>query len=240
LLEHLGVALMNLCSGTKLGPLPGGWALTRVAIPVPVSAHDYSVAGPSGLAASATATDPSTPALPGLVYVLNRFSGSVAVIHPHTKVLVTQFLLQNDPTPPAINRGREFLYSTRHSGNGFVSCASCHVQGRTDGLAWDLGGQSGGPAIPPQFVDGNGWSLALNPSFPDQKGPLVTQTLQGLLNSRVHAQSQFLFTNAPYHWRGDKGGFDDFNEAFHNLQGKPNIGTPTEPQGVTHAQMRDY
>ena len=210
---------------------PGGWVLSRVAIPVPVSAHGYSISGPSGLAQSAAA---------GLVYVMNRFSDSVAVINPQTKALVGQFLLNNDPTPLVINRGREFLYSTRHSGNGFVSCASCHVQGRTDGLAWDLGGTSVGPAIPPQFIDNLTWNLVTTPNFPSEKGPLVTQTLQGLVNSRVHSKSSFLFTNAPYHWRGDKEGFTKFNEAFHNLQGKPNIGIPSEPLGVTEGQMRDY
>ncbi len=219
---------------------PGGWTIARLAIPLPGSPNGYSIAGPSGLAQSATAADPATPGQPGLVYVANRFSDSVAVVNPHTKTLVAHFALHQDPTPAFVNRGREFLYGAQHSGNGFVACASCHVQGRTDGMAWDLGNQPAGPAIPPAFVDGNNWNLAANPLFPEQKGPLVTQTLQGLLNHPVQAKSRFLFTNAPYHWRGDKAGFTDFNEAFHELQGKPDIGTPGDPRGVTEEEMRAF
>ena len=219
---------------------PGGWIINRIPIPPTTPANSYSAAGPRGLALSKRAVSPASPGQPGLVYCLNRLSNSVSVIDPHQETVVGTFSLQNDPTPPEIRQGRKFLYSADFSGNKAVSCASCHVDGRTDGLVWNLGDLNIGPAIAPWFHDGNGQTVNSMPNFPNDKGALATQTLQGLVNSRVNSGMQALFTNAPYHWRGDKAGFSDFNEAFVNLQGAPNIGTPSDPRGVTAQEMAEF
>lgn len=47
------------------------------------------------------------------------------------------------PEPDTVVQGRRFLYDADKAGNGKVACASCHVFGDTDGLAWDLGVVSG-------------------------------------------------------------------------------------------------
>ena len=117
----------------------------------------------------------------------------------------------NDPTPAAIRRGREFLYSTRFSiddsgaapKGGFVSCAACHVDGRTDGLPWDLGGLEDGPVIPPEFHDLNGEDTASMPLFPSEKGPMVTQTLQGLVNFQIEGTffHKFWLGTFPLDWQ---------------------------------------
>ena len=48
--------------------------------------------------------------------------------------------LRFDPAPPAVRDGRRFLYDARDtSGHGDSACASCHIFGDFDSLAWDLG-----------------------------------------------------------------------------------------------------
>jgi YVTN family beta-propeller protein len=219
----------------------GGWRINQIPISIPELAKDYGMAGPRGLAFSPNAVDPATPTEPGLVFCANRLSNSISVINPHTEAVIAEFTLQHDPTPKRIRKGRKFLYSAAEfSGNGMVSCASCHVDGRTDGLNWNLGDLNLGPAIDPWFHDGNGESVESIPNFPSDKGRLATQTLQGLVNYRVNPQAQHLFSNAPYHWRGDKRGLVDFNEAFVNLQGMANIGLPENPKGVTDSEMEEF
>jgi hypothetical protein len=45
-----------------------------------------------------------------------------------------------DPTPSDVRNGRPLLYNTQQfSGLGQIACGSCHVDARTDRLAWDLG-----------------------------------------------------------------------------------------------------
>jgi YVTN family beta-propeller protein len=75
----------------------------------------------------------------GQIYVWNRFDGSLSTIAISNQAVITTLPLFN-PTPAVITNGRPFLYDTHlTSGLGQASCASCHVDGRTDRLAWDLG-----------------------------------------------------------------------------------------------------
>ena len=59
-----------------------------------------------------------------------------------------------NPEPVEVTAGRKFLYDARlTSGNGNDACASCHIFGDTDGLAWDLGNPDGTVAqIPNTFI----------------------------------------------------------------------------------------
>ena len=46
----------------------------------------------------------------------------------------------HNPEPASVVRGRRFLYdATLSSSHGDSVCASCHVFGDFDSLAWDLG-----------------------------------------------------------------------------------------------------
>lgn len=65
--------------------------------------------------------------------------------------------LSHDPLPANLKAGRRTFFDGSFSARGNLSCASCHVDGGTDFLAWNLSG------LP----------------F-DNKGPMVTQTLVGL------------------------------------------------------------
>ena len=95
----------------------------------------------------------------------------------------------------AIREGRGFLFDAKLSGNGTVACAACHIDGRHDGLAWDLGDPGG------QLF--NNGLQKLHP----MKGPLLTQTLQGMKGERI------------FHWRADRPGLGAFNPAFDVLMG---------------------
>ena len=99
-----------------------------------------------------------------------------------------------DPTTLAIKIGRKHLYNTHlNSGLGQIACASCHVDGRIDRLAWDLGDPSG--SIKP-FSGNCGGGGCQN--WHPMKGPMTTQTLQDIIGKE------------PHHWRGDREGRRDW------------------------------
>ncbi len=212
--------------------VPGGYTIQRVAF---TPNAGYTAVGPRGLAYNDTGS---------LLFVHGRLDNSLRAVD--TLALSATAAAMQDPTPNEIRTGRQFLYSARFAGTpaaagrGFVSCASCHIDGRTDGLAWDLS-HSDAIAVQPHLKDAGGLNGIFHPNgFPNPKGHMVTQTLQGLVNSQLNEAYQYLATNAPYHWRGDKQDFTDFNEAFVNLQRMPNqpgAGTGEEAAGLTATDM---
>jgi DNA-binding beta-propeller fold protein YncE len=143
------------------------------------------------------------------LYVYNRFDDSISTVDI-TNQVVTATLPFLDPTPTLIKTGRPFLYDTHlTSGLGQASCASCHVDGRTDGLAWDLGD----PTSTIQVIDST-YNFA-NPlpavtnNYHPMKGPMTTVTLQDIIG------------HEPFHWRGDRTGIEQFNIGFTNLLAMP-------------------
>src|SRR5580692_4312277 len=75
----------------------------------------------------------------GLLYAMTRFDNSVKVVNLKTSQEVAGLSMPN-PEPASVTEGRPMLYdATRFSGNGEAACASCHIFGDMDGLAWDLG-----------------------------------------------------------------------------------------------------
>jgi YVTN family beta-propeller protein len=139
------------------------------------------------------------------LYVVNALSNTLAVVDTQQELLVNeQPVATVDPMPATMREGRKFLYDSKLSGNGTMSCASCHIDGDTDGIAWDLGDPDGTmQSQPPQPFP---FSFDLQPFHP-MKGPLTTQTLRGLDGVGV------------LHWRGDKADFHAFNSAFDKLMG---------------------
>jgi hypothetical protein len=132
-------------------------------------------------------------------------------------VLHEQPVATVDPMSPAHREARNVLYDAKRSGNGTMSCASCHVDGDMDGLAWDLGDRYG--LLAPQPSQPFPFNLGLAGNFHPMKGPMTTQTLRGLSGAGV------------LHWRGDRGNFQAFNGAFDSLMGGGQI-----PQ----SDMNDY
>jgi hypothetical protein len=159
--------------------------------------------GPRGLAFNS-----STKRL----YVVNRISNTIAIIDTTSDTLLKEFPIGSfDPTPRAIRLGRGFLYDAKLSGNGTESCASCHIDAEMDLLAWDLGDPGGNLKQVPIFIP---FQQPTNMPVHPMKGPLMTQTLRGLVN------------NQPFHWRGDKTNFLDFNTTFDTLLGGTTLADP--------------
>jgi DNA-binding beta-propeller fold protein YncE/cytochrome c peroxidase len=158
--------------------------------------------GPTGLALD----EPS-----GLAFVLTRFDNGISVVdlRDHRE---RQHVTLFNPEPPIVTAGRRDLYdATRTSALGDQACASCHVGGDFDGLAWDLGVPGNAP-LPITTNDANEGVLQTIPeafiaahigaqaaayefaAFQPLKGPMTTQSLRGLDN------------HGAMHWRGDRNG----------------------------------
>ncbi|WP_437839112.1 beta-propeller fold lactonase family protein [Sorangium sp. So ce1153] len=137
------------------------------------------------------------------LYVLTRFDNSISIINTTTKTEVGHVPMYN-PEPDSIVNGRRFLYdASLTSSHGDSACASCHVFGDQDDLAWNLGNPDGSVVADPgpfpfglQDVIIN--QPITNPIFHPMKGPMMTQSLRGLAN------------HGPMHWRGDRtGGYSE-------------------------------
>jgi YVTN family beta-propeller protein len=168
-------------------------------VDVRTSGNTKNMRGPRGLALDEVG---------GRLFVLNKFSNTISVINTNTLSVTSEVPTgSHDPTPIEIKEGSGFLFDARLSGNGTMSCGTCHIDADRDGLAWDLGNPGGDMAT----------ALAINAVIHDtktrtrtmhpMKGPMVTQTLRDLQNS------------APFHWRGDKPTLQSFNGTFENLMG---------------------
>jgi len=162
----------------------------------------------------------------GRLYVLTRFDNAISIVDLATKSEVDHVRMFN-PEPAHIVRGRRFLYDASFSSaHGDSACASCHIFGDFDGLAWDLGtpdsselSNAGIFTVPPE-------PFGVSRNFQPLKGPMTTQSLRGLAN------------HGAMHWRGDRqnnsvpsvqpdqGAFDEvsafekFNVAFPSLNGR--------------------
>jgi DNA-binding beta-propeller fold protein YncE len=200
--------------------------------------------GPSGLALDEAR---------GRLYVLTRFDNSVKVINVATKQEIAQAAMPN-PEPASVVQGRPMLYdATRFSGNGEASCASCHIFGDMDDLAWDLGNPDEEVTknpIPIVFGDSTSITLGkilfgvsspmngtdVTDDFHPMKGPMTTQTLRGLRNSGA------------MHWRGDRANgafgvnatdanlsFNNFIVAFNGL-----IGSGVQPSTAEMQRFTDF
>jgi DNA-binding beta-propeller fold protein YncE len=186
----------------------------------------------------------------GRLYVMTRFDNSVKVIDLASKQEIGQSALPN-PEPESVVAGRPMLYdATRFSGNGEASCASCHIFGDMDDLAWDLGNPDAPVTKSPLQIN-FGDILRLIPILPalngtgevddfhSMKGPMTTQTLRGLRNSGA------------MHWRGDRSNgafgidpvdsnlsFNNFIVAFDGLVGSPDLPSAAEMQKFTDFQLQ--
>jgi len=146
--------------------------------------------GPRGLALNSAAQT---------LYVLNRISNSLSVVNAAAGQVVKEIAVGSyDPTPLAIKAGRGFLYDAKLSGNGTGACASCHIDGDLDHLAWDLGDPGGSMTVVKDPV-----KIPMHP----MKGPMTTLAIRGLANVQ------------PYHWRGEQADFAVFNSTFSSLMG---------------------
>ncbi len=180
----------------------------------------------------------------GQLYVLTRFDDGISVLDTRSRVETAHVLMHN-PEPSTVVAGRRFLYDARlSSSHGDSACASCHVFGDFDSLAWDLGNpdervtDNPGPFISEllNLVTGQ----PMEPIFHPMKGPMATQSLRGMAN------------HGSMHWRGDRTGGNDapstqpdggtfderaafarFNGAFPDLLGRSSVLTQAEIKAFT-------
>ncbi|HXN30464.1 MAG TPA: hypothetical protein VN894_01325 [Polyangiaceae bacterium] len=162
----------------------------------------------------------------GIAFVLTRFDDSISSVDLREKKEIAHVAMFN-PEPPSVIAGRRFLYdATLTSALGDQACASCHIGGDFDGLAWDLGN----PGNIPLAITSNGLEADLRTipqaaiatligaeqaayvfgAYQPLKGPMTTQSLRGLDN------------HGAMHWRGDRNGAVQQNGApFLDAFGKP-------------------
>ncbi len=168
------------------------------------------------------------------IYVLTRFDDAISILDTNTRAETAHVRMHN-PEPESIVHGRRFLYdAATTSTHGDSACASCHVFGDFDSLAWDLGNPDGEMLTDPgpfksSLANLIGDGQPLPEVFHPMKGPMTTQSLRGMAN------------HGPMHWRGDRtggndapsaqpdsGAFDEraafkkFNGAFPDLLGRSN------------------
>jgi DNA-binding beta-propeller fold protein YncE len=194
----------------------------------------------------------------GLLYAMTRFDDAVKVVSLSTGQEIGMRSLPN-PEPESVIKGRPFLYdATRFSGNGEAACASCHIFGDKDDLAWDLGNPDNAVTTSPIPINlsalfnvllalgTTGVPTPVNGSntltgFHPMKGPMTTQTLRGLRNSGA------------MHWRGDRSvgqygtsafdsnlSFLNFGPAFQTLVGSPNQPSKSEMQTFADFQLQVF
>ena len=147
----------------------------------------------------------------GRAFVLTRFDNGISTVDLHAMAEARHITMYN-PEPANVTQGRQYLYdATLTSAAGDQACASCHIGGDLDGLAWDLGNPAGSPlpithlaaadvvlfTIPPAFLYpliGQPVIDALFAAYQPLKGPMTTQSLRGMDN------------HGGMHWRGDRNG----------------------------------
>ncbi len=153
----------------------------------------------------------------GQLYVLTRFDNAISIVDTTSRTEIAHVAMHN-PEPPSVKVGRRFLYDAAFSSShGDSSCATCHVFGDFDSLAWDLGNPDAARSDNPgpfasallNLITGE----LMEPIFHPMKGPMVTQSLRGMAN------------HGPMHWRGDRTGGNDAPTA------QPDSGTFDERAG---------
>jgi hypothetical protein len=150
------------------------------------------------------------------LYVLTRFDNSISILDPRGRREIGHVAMFN-PEPPSITAGRHFLYDAL-STHGTDACASCHIFGDFDSLAWDLGDPDGivAPMPGPFTIDPAVIAQLTNNQpliFGALKGPMTTQSLRGMAN------------HGPMHWRGDRTGGTDATRLQVLASAQPNTGT---------------
>ncbi len=86
-------------------------------------------AGPRGLALS-----PDGKTLAAALY----FEGTVALVDTRTDEVTKVFPLGRQPEADAIRQGEMIFHDGKRCFQNWLSCATCHPDGRSDGLNWDL------------------------------------------------------------------------------------------------------
>jgi len=111
--------------------------------------------------------------------VANYYSGSVAVIDAATGDLQGAISLGPQPEPNAVRRGEILFHDATYCFQCWNSCASCHPDGRVDGLNWDLLNDGIGNAK-------NTKSLLLSHKTPPSMATGIRPSAEGAVRAGMH------------------------------------------------------
>ncbi len=180
----------------------------------------------------------------GKAFVLTRFDDSISTVDLQARAEVAKTKLYN-PEPASVTNGRKYLYDANlTSQHGDSACASCHIGGDKDELAWDLGNPGGIPLpISNYAASGNPADIFTIPLQPLEqllgkqqmdyvfaynnpvKGPMTTQSLRGMDN------------HGAMHWRGDRNGAIQQNGTpFLDASGHP-VATAQPDSGLFNERL---
>lgn len=160
------------------------------------------------------------------LWVFNRNDGAVVRIRLANLPVTPNFAVTSaipvsvgfDAQSDEIMLGRHLFSDARNSASKTSSCASCHVDGNTDGLVWELS----------TYLEPEGTPLAETLSALDPKGPLFTQ------GTRRQEES------GPYHWRGERRSVNDFADSFTTLLDRRGADGELEDLGGDFQYLRHY
>lgn len=156
-------------------------------------------------------------------FVMNKFAGSISIIDLSSLSQISEVEF-DDPTPLVIKEGRPFIYDTHlTSGTGHTSCASCHVDSRTDRLGWQLSDGNNTSSSIPRASNSLPGNVIGTSTISSNKQVMTTQTLIDIME------------HPRFHWRGDRATIDDFNGTFVNLMGRSSQITQTQMN-----KMKDF
>ncbi len=171
----------------------------------------------------------------GRAFVTTRLDNGLSVVNLNTFTESAHVTMTN-PEPAVVVKGRKFLYDAQFSSSrGDSSCGVCHIFGDKDDLGWDLGNPDDVPVKNNNpYNPSTPFFLRTTLNFHPMKGPMTTQTFQGMTN------------HGPMHWRGDRQGvssgttieqraFKDFRVAFPGLLGRE--GEPTDAEMTAFADF---
>ncbi len=142
---------------------------------------------------------------PSRAWVLNAVANTVSVVDVSdtANLTVTDTITLDDPTNPAVKRGRMAFNDAGASTTGTFSCESCHPDGNTDQLLW---------VLDTPICDVQGCTQIM---------PRLTMPIRGLRDT------------APYHWDGIPGDPYGGNNTANIRGSDPPNCTSEEPESCT-------
>jgi hypothetical protein len=166
-----------------VGPRPSAYGM-GLWLPGVIRRIDLPGLAPRGLAVS--------PDGQRLAVALH-FSGHVAVVDARTGGLLQKVGMGPQPAVDAARRGEIAFHDARLCFQQWLSCATCHPEGRTDGLNWDLMNDgAGNPKSTRSLV------------FSHRTGPLMSRGVRSDFQGAVAAGFEhILFRQAPPETRRD-------------------------------------
>ena len=157
--------------------------------------------------------------------VANRLDDTISVIDVRTNRVIRTVQLNSPSQISVLRHGEQTFYTARHSFQGQIGCANCHIDSTFDGLTWDL------------EPDGFGRDIVDNRLIEDLRGTEPYKWNGGNPNLPTECGPR----TEMYFWRSEN--YDDLTLTdlvvyIRNLPRRPN--RLRQPEGLTPAQERGH